>query len=138
MVLRLYVAPQRVRRVTTSSVIDYLPFTNGYAEWLSRQIGPFRTLIVAAIRSRDGYTNGTFRPREAARVRLQFAMMRAGMSSQTILHRIGARTSTQKTVAIMTTRRLTIRRERARDWPIFEGLELPDDTRARQSRRVYA
>ncbi len=37
MVLRLYVAPQRVRRVTTSSVIDYLPFTNGYAEWLNEK-----------------------------------------------------------------------------------------------------
>ncbi|MFY1633362.1 hypothetical protein ACN27F_08785 [Solwaraspora sp. WMMB335] len=49
------------------------------------------------------------------------------MLSLTIRRKTAARISIPKMAITMTTRRQVVRRERARDWPIFGGLALPDD-----------
>jgi hypothetical protein len=56
-----------------------------------------------------------------------FVMMRAGTNSRMIHHRTGVRTSTRKMAITMTTRRVSVRRERVGGWPIFRGLDLPND-----------
>jgi hypothetical protein len=84
---------------------------------------PARVDILEAIL--DTSMNSTFGLWAAARGRLGFGTTQAAMSSLTIQHKTEVHISTQRMAGTMTTRRQTIRRERAREWPIFEGRELP-------------